>query len=181
MHQTQNRRAVCSERADHVGSVEMDNNRKKGEFLQMWSCVAALWTAPFQNSLFILVGGLRRHMATATKRLNTRLILFLQRRPRSTHLSLWHHSAASNASTRWRHRLGSKHPVQRIFFNLNPLWILPVSHCPFWTTVLLMKTSILVLGCHQASRDKPQNPVFYDQPEWTITASLVTFLGEFYF
>lgn len=81
-------------------------------------------TAQFQNSLSSLGGGLRRHMAAATKRFDGQ--------PRSTHLAGdIIESATSKSPTSWRQRVRSKHYGQRIFFTtgIQPMWILPVSQC----------------------------------------------------
>lgn len=144
VQQTQNRSGVCSERAGHVGSAWMDTNHQRGESSYKCEVVWLLHdTTQFQNSLSSLGGGLRRHMAAATKRFDGQ--------PRSTHLAGdIIDSATSKLSTSWRQRVRSKHHCLRIFFTtgIHLMWIIPVSHYPLWTTVLLMKTSFLVPDCH---------------------------------
>lgn len=124
VQQTQNRSGVCSERTGHVGSAWMDINHQRGESSYKCEVVWLLHdTAPFQNSLSSLGGGLRRHMAAATKRFDGQ--------PRSTHLAGdIIDSATSKLSTSWRQRVRSKHRCLRIFFTtgIHLMWIIPVSH-----------------------------------------------------
>lgn len=148
IHQTQNRSGVWAKTTGHVGSVEMDSNIKTGEFLQMESCVAALFRsvseqcvqpcweikAPYGHGHKTLSHS--RHIVPANEALE-----------RSSRL--WCH---------WYCNICVVYKIKSRFKRSRPKnlfykWSLLVMNFPsvllaLPTTVLFIRTSILVQGCH---------------------------------